>query len=140
MNDVVCFQLLLPDSAAYTMGINELGGTTFQLHYSDAVFNVVSRSHCASSARIAMDDSLDSGYTISVKTEDDKPDTLREDTLQIIEPRHWTVNDRGVLVNADESEVGIKVEKSDWTTGTELADCSTVIARQEGGQSHYAVV
>ena len=52
------------------------------------------------------------------------------ETLQVIEPRHWKVDDCGVLVNADESDVTVKGEKPDWTTETEIADCSTIITGQ----------
>ena len=135
LDGVACFQLQ-PDSAAYKVEISRLEGTTSQ--YADAGFNIVTRAHCENSAQSAMDDSLDSGYAISVKTEDQKPDSLNEETLQIVGPQRWAVDDHGVLVNADESEAAIKVEKPDWTT--EIADCSTVIPGQGDGDTKDAVL
>ena len=106
------------------MGISQLEGTMSQ--YADRGFT---QARCGGSAHTAMDGSLDSGYTISMKTQYQKLDLLNEETLQIVGPRRWTVDDRGVLVNADESEVAIKVEKPDWTTETKMADsdCSTIV-------------
>ena len=66
-----------------------------------------------------------------MKTEDEKVDEL----LQIIEPRHWTVDDRGVLFNADESEMVIKVEKPDGTIENVIADCSTIISGQDASET-----
>ena len=124
--DVVCFQLL-SDGASFTMGINEQEATS-QMEHDGVIFPP---ADCKDSALTAMDGSLNGSYTISVKTEDERPDLFKEDTLQIIEPRHWTVNDRGVLVNADESQVTVKVEKPDWTVETAIADCSTIISGQD---------
>ena len=135
--DVVCFQLL-PDSASYTMGIDEQEATS-QMEHDGVIFP---RADCKDSALTAMDGSLYNGYTISVKTEDEKPNVSisKEETLQIIEPRHWTVNDRGVLVNADESEVTVKLEKPDWTVETEIADCSTIISGQDASDTKDGIL
>ena len=105
------------------------------MQYGDDVFP---QADCKDSALTAMDGSLDGGYTISVKTEAEKPDLLTEETLQIIEPRHWTVNDRGMLVSADESQVVIKVEKPDWTT--ETAGCSTIISGQDDSETKDGIL
>ena len=120
LNDVVCFQLL-PVNAAYTMGINHGEETASRMEYDGSGYTP---ADCTNSAQI-----MDNGYTISVKTEDERPETL-----QYGRPIHWTVDNRGVLVNADESEVTVKGEKPDWTTETEIADCSTIIAGQGGTQ------
>ena len=119
------------------MGINKLEETPSQMEPDGVVLPQVD---CKNSAPIAMDDSLDGGYTISVKTEDDKPDLFKEKALQIIEPRYWTVNDYGVLVNADESSVAIKVEKPDWTTESVIADCSTIIAGQDDSETKDGIL
>ena len=132
----VCFQLL-PVSVAYTMGINQQEESASRIQYDGSGYTPPDSMN---SAQIAMDNSLDNGYTISVKTKDEKPDLLTEETLQIVEPRHWTVNDRGVLVNADESQVAIKVEKPDWTTETETADCSTTLAGQGDSETKGRVM
>ena len=124
LNEVVCFQMPL-HSAAYTVGMNHLERTTSQ--YADAGFP---QAHRESSGHIAMEYSQDSGYTISVKIEDQQLDLSNAETLQVIEPRRWTVDDHGVLVNADESEVAIKVEKPDWTTETDMADCGAIVDGQ----------
>ena len=100
------------------MEINEHEERTLQ--YTGVCREVVTQARCKNPDRITMDNSLDNGYTISVKSEDEKQDLLTEETLQVVEPRHWTVDYRGVLVNADESEVVVKVEKPDWTTETEM--------------------
>ena len=136
LNDAVCFQLL-PVNAASTMGFNQQEQTTSQIQYGDSNYTIADHTN---SAQIAMDNSLNGGYTISVKTEDQKPDSFKQETLQIIEPRHWTVNDRGVLVNADESEVTVKVEKPDWMTENMVTDGSTSIAGQEDGDTKYGVL
>ena len=133
--DVVCFQLL-PDSASFTMGINEQEATS-QMEHDGVIFP---QADCKDSALTAMDGSLDGGYTISVKTEDQKPDLFKEETLQTIEPRHWTVNDRGVLVNADESEVTVKLEKPDWTIENVIADCSTIISVQDASDTKDGIL
>ena len=126
LNDVIYFQLR-HDGATYTVEINEQEERTLQ--YTGVGREVI--THCKSPDRIATDDSLDGGYTISVKTEDEKVDEL----LQIIEPRHWKVDYRGVLVNADESEVMVKVEKPDWTTENVINDCSTIISGQDASDT-----
>ena len=136
LNDAVCFQLL-PVGADSTMGFNQQEGTTSQIQYGDSGYTQADHTN---SAQIATDNSLDCGYTIRVKTEDQKPDRSTVETLQIIEPRHWTVNDRGVLVNADESEVTVKVEKPDWTTENVVTDGSTSIAGQEDGDTKCGVL
>ena len=133
--DVVCFQLL-SDRASYTMGINEQEATS-QMEHDGVIFP---QADCKDSALTAMDGSLYNGYTISVKTEDERPDLFKEDTLQIVEPRHWTVNDRGVLVNADESEVTVKVEKPDWTVENVIADCSTIISGQDASETKDGIL
>ena len=129
LNDVIYFQLR-HDGATYTVEINEQEERTLQ--YMGVGREVITR--CKSPDRIATDDSLDGGYTISVKTEDEKQNRLK-DTLRIIEPRHWTVDDRGVLVNADESEMVIKVEKPDGTIENVIADCSTIISGQDASET-----
>ena len=102
------------------------------MQYSD---DVLAQADCKDSALTAMDGSLDGGYTISVKNEDERPETL-----QIIEPRHWTVDDSGVLVNADESEVTVKVEKPDWTVENVIADCSTIMAGQGDSETKDGIL
>ena len=77
LNDVVCFQLQ-PDSAAYTMGMNQQEETA--TCYDDAG---LTQADCKNSALTAMDDSLDGDYTISVKTEDEKADRSKEETLRV---------------------------------------------------------
>ena len=125
--NVVCFQL----------GFNQLEETS-QMQYGD---DVLAQTDCKDSALTAMDGSLDGGYTISVKNEDEKPDSFKQETLQIIEPRHWTVNDRGVLVNADESQVTVKLEKPDWTIeNVVIADCSTIIGGQGDNETKDGIV
>ena len=126
LNDV-CFQLL-PISSACTVGINNGEETASRMEYDGSG---CTPADCTNSAQIAMDN----GYTISVKTEDETPETL-----QYGRPIHWTVDDRGVLVNADESEVVVKGEKPDWTTETETADCSTIMAGQGEGGTQDAVL
>ena len=127
--NVVCFQ----------SGFNQLEETS-QMQYGD---DVLAQADCKDSALTAMDGSLDGGYTISVKNEDEKQNLSisKEETLRIIEPRHWTVNDRGVLVNADESEVTVKVEKPDWTVeNVVIADCSTIIGGQGDNETKDGIV
>ena len=103
------------------------------MQYGD---DVLAQADRKDSALTAMDGSLDGGYTISVKNEDEKPETL-----QVIEPRHWTVNDRGVLVNADESQVTVKLEKPDWTIeNVVIADCSTIIGGQGDNETKDGIV
>ena len=121
LNDVVCFQLR-PVSAAYTTGINHQEEAAVT-RYADAGFR---QGHCKNSAQIATDNSVDNGYTIHVKTEVEKTETL-----SCGGPIHWTVNDCGVLVNGDKSEVAIKVEKPDGTTETEMANGSRIIPGRE---------
>ena len=119
------------------MGFNQQEQTISQIQYDDSGYTLADHTN---SAQIATDNYLENGYTISVKTEEEKPETSAVETLQIIEPRHWTVNDRGVLVNADESEVTVKVEKPDWTIENVITDGSTSIAGQEDGDTKCGVL
>ena len=74
LNDVVCLQLL-PDSAASTMGINQQEGTS-RMEYDGSGYTL---ADCTNSAQIAMDN----GYTISVKTEDEKADRSKQETSRV---------------------------------------------------------
>ena len=101
------------------MGVDHQEGTTLHIQCTSACFKTLTGS---GSAKTPMDNSLDSGYTMS-----------EEKTLQTIAPRRWTVDDHGVLeaVSVYESEVVIKVEKPDWTTETETEECSVDMAGKE---------
>ena len=60
------------------MGINH--GEETATCYDDAGFTP---AHCKNSAQIATDNSLDGGYTISVKSEDEKADRSKEETSRV---------------------------------------------------------